>query len=302
MRNLKATMRVKTKGIKNVEENKDTIKVEASEGAQNAEHVENSSTLKKKRLLDPISVSSKNAKEKKVKAENSSVEKKAQTLESNIYRKEENKMTDSINDEENSGRDNERRPIPEEREEEVENGETEEEEESEDVEEEDDNEDDDNDEEEEEDEEEDEEEEEEEDDEEELDEEEENEEEELDEEEDDEEENREEALEDARQYFKVGQKVLTPPNGDGTRAFYESLLEENPNSIIAIKYCIEHGVLTGSKYHEALYKYVVLKKNNALKNNSGGKKIDVVKLLEESCKGAENSYEELIKDESLLTK
>ncbi|SPJ11223.1 conserved protein, unknown function [Plasmodium sp. DRC-Itaito] len=77
-------------------------------------------------------------------------------------------------------------------------------------------------------------------------------------------------MNDARKYFKEGQKIITPPNGDGTRAFYESLLEENPNSVIAIKYCIEHGILSGTKHHEALYKYYVLKKNNAFKSNFGG--------------------------------
>ncbi|VWU48144.1 conserved protein, unknown function [Hepatocystis sp. ex Piliocolobus tephrosceles] len=86
---------------------------------------------------------------------------------------------------------------------------------------------------------------------------------------------------DARKYFKEGQKFITPPNGDGSRAFYESLLEENSNSIIAIKYCIEHGVLSGTKHHEALYKYYVLKKNNAFRNIIGGIKNEFISLLED---------------------
>ncbi|SOV16436.1 conserved protein, unknown function [Plasmodium sp. gorilla clade G2] len=106
-------------------------------------------------------------------------------------------------------------------------------------------------------------------------------------------------INDARKYFKEGQKIITPPNGDGTRAFYESLLEENPNSIIAIKYCIEHGILSGTKHHEALYKYYVLKKNNAFKSNFGGVRIEFKKLLEESYKDNKSSYEELIKKEIL---
>ncbi|CRH03652.1 conserved protein, unknown function [Plasmodium relictum] len=115
----------------------------------------------------------------------------------------------------------------------------------------------------------------------------------------DEEEDKENFFADARKYFKEGQKTITPPNGDGTRAFYESLFEENPNSVIAIKYCIEHGVLSGTKHHEALYKYFILKKNNAFKSNFGGIKSEFIKLLEDSCKNGKYSYEELVKKEIL---
>ncbi len=42
----------------------------------------------------------------------------------------------------------------------------------------------------------------------------------------------------------IGQKYQTPPDGDGTRAFYESLLEQKPESRMAEKYCLEYGVLS----------------------------------------------------------
>eukprot|EP00366_Plasmodium_knowlesi_P003028 XP_002260525.1 [Plasmodium knowlesi strain H] len=116
-------------------------------------------------------------------------------------------------------------------------------------------------------------------------------------------EDKDEDFADARRYFKEGQKCITPPNGDGTRAFYESLLEENPNSIIAIKYCIEHGVLNGTKHHQAIYKYKVLKKNNAFRNNFGGIRGEFIKMLEEPPKSEDGSYEDsnedLIKKEIL---
>ncbi|CAG9475313.1 conserved Plasmodium protein, unknown function [Plasmodium vivax] len=128
----------------------------------------------------------------------------------------------------------------------------------------------------------------------------------LDEDEEDEDaggDDKDEAFADARKYFKEGQKCITPPNGDGTRAFYESLLEENPNSVIAIKYCIEHGVLSGTKHHQTIYKYNVLKKNNAFRNNFGGLRGEFIKLLEQPPKSEEGSCddsdEELIKKESL---
>ncbi|KYK68311.1 putative high mobility group protein b1 [Toxoplasma gondii TgCatPRC2] len=75
---------------------------------------------------------------------------------------------------------------------------------------------------------------------------------------------------DARKYFKDGQKHITPPNGEGTRAFYESLYEENPNSLIALRYVIEYGVLTGTKLHESLPKYALLRELGAFKGAGGG--------------------------------
>eukprot|EP00922_Rhytidocystis_sp_ex-Travisia-forbesii_P008159 GHVS01012021.1.p1 GENE.GHVS01012021.1~~GHVS01012021.1.p1 ORF type:complete len:223 (+),score=74.39 GHVS01012021.1:284-952(+) len=75
---------------------------------------------------------------------------------------------------------------------------------------------------------------------------------------------------DARKYFKEGQKHITPPNGDGTRAFYESLYDDNPNSLIALKFCVEFGVLTGSKHHTALAHFEALKAMGAYKGPPGG--------------------------------
>jgi len=52
-----------------------------------------------------------------------------------------------------------------------------------------------------------------------------------------------------------GQKNPIPPlvrifnnfQGDPVRAFYESLYEQKPNSIMALKYCIENGCLDQEK-------------------------------------------------------
>lgn len=35
--------------------------------------------------------------------------------------------------------------------------------------------------------------------------------------------------------------------GDSTRGFYESLLEEKPDSVMAIRYCVEYGIFAGEK-------------------------------------------------------
>ena len=57
----------------------------------------------------------------------------------------------------------------------------------------------------------------------------------------------EESLED---FILPGQKFSTPPAGDATRAFYESLLEQRPDSMMAKKYCVEYGCLDADKANE----------------------------------------------------
>jgi hypothetical protein len=43
---------------------------------------------------------------------------------------------------------------------------------------------------------------------------------------------------------KPGQKHSEPSLDDSTRAFYESLYEQNPDSLMAQKYCLEYGLLS----------------------------------------------------------
>ena len=40
-----------------------------------------------------------------------------------------------------------------------------------------------------------------------------------------------------------GQKFDIPEEGDGTRIFYETLLRQKPDSTMAMKYCLENGLL-----------------------------------------------------------
>ena len=56
---------------------------------------------------------------------------------------------------------------------------------------------------------------------------------------------------------KPGQKHPEPSLEDPTRAFYESLYEQNPNSHMAQKYCLEYGLLpedTAARIAELLKK------------------------------------------------
>merc|ERR1712228_372117 len=64
---------------------------------------------------------------------------------------------------------------------------------------------------------------------------------------------------DHRKNFKEGQRAVTPPVADAARAFYESLLEEIPDSKIAIRWCVEYGVMPLEKHMKLLKKYNYLK-------------------------------------------
>merc|ERR1712032_89337 len=61
---------------------------------------------------------------------------------------------------------------------------------------------------------------------------------------------------DHRKMFKECQKFLTPPMADATRAFYESLLQERPESKIATRFCIEYGLLPLEEHKILLKRYI----------------------------------------------
>lgn len=64
---------------------------------------------------------------------------------------------------------------------------------------------------------------------------------------------------DLRRRFKEGQKFLAPPPADAMRAFYTSLLQENPASRVAIKYVVEHGLASEEEHGRLLRKYLEFK-------------------------------------------
>ena len=59
--------------------------------------------------------------------------------------------------------------------------------------------------------------------------------------------------------FKVGQKYPTPAPANGDRVFYESLLEQRPDSEMAQDWCLAYGVLPHGEA-EKLYKTVCQRK------------------------------------------
>lgn len=66
--------------------------------------------------------------------------------------------------------------------------------------------------------------------------------------------------------FKVGQKFPTPPPGAGDRVFYETLLEQNPDSEMAQDWCLAYGVLPDDKAAQ-LNKVVNNRKSKPLGSN-----------------------------------
>lgn len=52
--------------------------------------------------------------------------------------------------------------------------------------------------------------------------------------------------------MKLGQKKDTPVVGDPLRKFYTSLLKQNKNSTMALKWCLEHGLLPPKKAEMAV--------------------------------------------------
>lgn len=71
------------------------------------------------------------------------------------------------------------------------------------------------------------------------------------------------AVLDHRQLFKDGQRFLTPPVADPMRGFYESLYREHSESKVAIRYCVEYGILHAEEHAKALKRYNVLKEKGA---------------------------------------
>ena len=85
---------------------------------------------------------------------------------------------------------------------------------------------------------------------------------------------------DARKYFREGQRYVTPVQGDATRGFYESLLEEKADSPMAIRFCVEYGILAGDKHTAYLKKYNKLKDAGLFNAN----KIALDRMIKKSVK------------------
>ena len=56
------------------------------------------------------------------------------------------------------------------------------------------------------------------------------------------------------EFSKPGQKFATPSPGSGARVFYETLLMEKPDCIMALAWCVEHGIAMGGAASDAAFK------------------------------------------------
>ena len=55
--------------------------------------------------------------------------------------------------------------------------------------------------------------------------------------------------------MRTGQRYPTPEDTDGTRVFYETMFQENPQSKMAEKWLMENGCLSDEKQTTAFKKY-----------------------------------------------
>lgn len=62
----------------------------------------------------------------------------------------------------------------------------------------------------------------------------------------------------SKKFDKVGQKYETPAKTDPLRRFYESLLQQRKDSTMALKWCLERGIL-GPKTAEKAYLQLSMK-------------------------------------------
>jgi hypothetical protein len=67
-------------------------------------------------------------------------------------------------------------------------------------------------------------------------------------------------VDDLDELLLPGQKYPTPPQGDALRAYYESMLEQKPNSILALKWCVEYGCLDSERAQSSVAILVKKKK------------------------------------------
>lgn len=61
-------------------------------------------------------------------------------------------------------------------------------------------------------------------------------------------------------YSKIGQTKETPCDRDPLCIFYTSLLQQNPNSKMALQWCLERGLLSKKKTEEAILVLEMTKK------------------------------------------
>lgn len=60
---------------------------------------------------------------------------------------------------------------------------------------------------------------------------------------------------DGEVFSKPGQRFPTPSPGSGARVFYETLLQEKPECLMALQWCVDHGIAHSEKGEaEAMYK------------------------------------------------
>ena len=75
---------------------------------------------------------------------------------------------------------------------------------------------------------------------------------------------------------------LNPIVGNGDRVFYQTLLEQNPSSLMAQEWCLYYGVVQNEEHAEKLYKLVSKRKGKDA-SSPGKKSNGAAKAIKESA-------------------
>ena len=70
---------------------------------------------------------------------------------------------------------------------------------------------------------------------------------------------------------KKGQRYPTESAGSGDYVFYDTLYKENPDSVMALVWCIEHGVFSNEVAKELHSKYLKAKEIYIRRNKTGSR-------------------------------
>ena len=70
---------------------------------------------------------------------------------------------------------------------------------------------------------------------------------------------------------KKGQRYPTESPGSGDYVFYDTLYKENPDSVMALVWCIEHGVFSNEVAKELHSKYLKAKEIYIRRNKTGSR-------------------------------
>jgi len=98
-----------------------------------------------------------------------------------------------------------------------------------------------------------------------------------------------------KQELLPGQKHPTPTRGFGDRVFYESLLRQRPDSIMAQEWCVYHGVLDKEEA-QRLYNAILKRKGKSAATATSYKDTSPVKEVKQVKKDKKRRISDMDED------